>query len=49
MTQAEKDAYFMRLAIREARKAGRNGDVPIGCVIVYDGSRPDSMARKQLP
>lgn len=44
MTQAEKDAYFMRFAIREARKAGRNGDVPIGCVIVYDGSRPDSMA-----
>lgn len=35
---------YMRLAVREAEKAGRNGDVPIGCVIVYDGTAPDSRA-----
>ena len=28
--------YFMRLALREARRAITNGDVPIGCVIVLD-------------
>ncbi len=36
--------YFMGLAIKEAKKAMRNGDVPIGCVIVYDGSLPGSKA-----
>ena len=29
------DEKYMRQAIRLARKAGDNGDVPIGCVIVY--------------
>jgi len=29
--------YFMRLALREARRAAKHGDVPIGCVIVLNG------------
>ncbi len=29
--------YFMRLALREARRAAEHGDVPVGCVIVLDG------------
>jgi tRNA(adenine34) deaminase len=29
--------YFMRLALREARRAMSHEDVPIGCVIVLDG------------
>jgi tRNA(adenine34) deaminase len=29
--------YFMRLALREARRAAGHGDVPVGCVIVLDG------------
>lgn len=29
--------YFMRLALREAKRAAEHGDVPIGCVIVLDG------------
>ena len=33
--QREKDEGFMREALRQARKAGAAGDVPIGCVIVY--------------
>lgn len=32
MTEDEK---YMRQAIRLAKKAAENGDVPIGCVIVY--------------
>ena len=34
MTQEEK---FMKAAIREAKKAYALGEVPIGCVIVYEG------------
>ena len=29
--------YFMRLALREAERSARHGDVPVGCVIVLDG------------
>lgn len=29
--------YFMRLALREAKRAAEHGDVPIGSVIVLDG------------
>ncbi len=29
--------YFMKEAIKQAKKAGAIGDVPIGCVIVKDG------------
>jgi tRNA(adenine34) deaminase len=32
-----RDDYFMRLALREAERAPRHGDVPIGAVIVLDG------------
>ena len=32
-----RDEYFMRLALREAERAARHDDVPIGCVIAYDG------------
>ena len=34
MTEDEK---YMKLAIREAKKAIKLQEVPIGCVIVYDG------------
>jgi len=30
----ERDERFLREALREARRAGRAGEVPIGCVIV---------------
>jgi len=29
--------YYMRLALREAERAARHGDVPVGCAIVLDG------------
>jgi tRNA(adenine34) deaminase len=32
------DAYFMSLALEEARAAGAAGDVPVGCVIVDRGN-----------
>lgn len=32
-----EDEKYMRQAIRLARKAADNGDVPIGCIIVYEG------------
>jgi tRNA(adenine34) deaminase len=31
------DAYFMRLALREAERAREHGDVPIGAVVVHEG------------
>lgn len=34
LTESEK---YMKAAIREARKAHALGEVPIGCVIVYEG------------
>ncbi len=34
--QDEKDVYFMNLALREARKALKHGEVPVGAVIVRD-------------
>ena len=34
--QQKKDALFMKEAIRQAKKAGDLGEVPIGCVIVKD-------------
>ena len=40
--QAPSDEYYMKLAVREAKKAYRLGETPIGCVIVrtrlYDGT-----------
>ena len=32
------DAYFMRLALKEAKKAYEKDDVPIGAVVVKDGA-----------
>lgn len=32
----DKDEKYMREALRLAKKAYQNGDVPIGCVIVYE-------------
>lgn len=37
MTLSEDEKY-MREALKEARKAYRLGEVPIGCVIVYEGA-----------
>jgi len=31
---AKFDEHFMRMALREAEKAGADGEVPLGCVIV---------------
>lgn len=32
-----EDEIFMKEAVRQAKKAWKIGEVPIGCVIVYDG------------
>jgi tRNA(adenine34) deaminase len=32
-----RDEYYMRLALREAERAGEHGDVPIGAVLVREG------------
>jgi len=32
-----RDAYFMRLALREAERALEHDDVPVGCVIAHEG------------
>lgn len=37
MTEEKDDNYWMGLAIREAKKAGARGEVPIGAVVVRDG------------
>lgn len=33
----EEDIHFMRLALKEASRAGRAGEVPVGAVLVRDG------------
>lgn len=37
MRKYTEDEKFMKEAIRQAKKAGAIGDVPIGCVIVHEG------------
>ena len=37
MRKYTEDVNFMKEAIRQAKKAGTIGDVPIGCVIVHEG------------
>ena len=37
MCKYTEDERYMKEAIRQARKAEAIGDVPIGCVIVYEG------------
>jgi tRNA(adenine34) deaminase len=32
-----RDEYFMRLAIREAERAGEHDDVPVGALVVFGG------------
>jgi tRNA(adenine34) deaminase len=32
-----RDEYFMRLALREAERAARHEDVPIGAVVAHEG------------
>lgn len=32
----DRDSYFMRLALDEARKAARCGEVPVGAILVCD-------------
>lgn len=36
----EFDAYFMRMALDEARRAAEEGEVPTGCVVVEDPADP---------
>lgn len=36
-TQQQTDERFMRMALEEAREAGRRGEVPVGAVIVSSG------------
>ena len=33
----KNDIKYMKEAIRQAEKAAKLGEVPIGCVIVYEG------------
>ncbi|MDO5411192.1 MAG: tRNA adenosine(34) deaminase TadA [Lachnospiraceae bacterium] len=35
--QRQLDEKYMKEAMKQARKAAKLGEVPIGCVIVYDG------------
>ena len=37
MEQEKNDVFFMKEALKQAKKAGKIGEVPIGCVIVQDG------------
>lgn len=37
MKKNDTDEKYMKQALKLAEKAYENGDVPIGCVIVYDG------------
>jgi tRNA(adenine34) deaminase len=32
-----RDEYFMKLALREALRSTEHDDVPVGCVIAYEG------------
>jgi tRNA(adenine34) deaminase len=34
---ADEHEHFMRAALREAEKAAEAGEVPVGCVITYEG------------
>ena len=37
MDQEKDDIFFMKEALKQARKAGKIGEVPIGCIIVQNG------------
>jgi tRNA(adenine34) deaminase len=36
-SRTDEDAYWMDLALAEARKAGAAGEVPVGAVVVHNG------------
>ena len=42
-----EQVHFMRTALKQAKKAAAIGEVPIGCVIVYDG--PEKGKETQYP
>ena len=37
-TFSSEDIHYMKLAIKQAKKAALLDEVPIGCIIVYDGN-----------
>ena len=37
MEQEKNDVFFLKEALKQAKKASKIGEVPIGCVIVQDG------------
>ncbi len=48
-----RDEYFMRLALREAERSLDHDDVPVGCVIAYEGevigAAPNEREARQDP
>jgi len=48
MTPPIDDAYFMGLALEEARRAGAAGEVPVGAVAVNDGRVIASAANRTI-
>ena len=39
MQRSQQDAVYMKMSLSEAAKALQNGEVPIGCVIVWEDGR----------
>ena len=37
MNIIKDDKYFMKKALRRAKDAAKDGEVPVGAVVVYDG------------
>ena len=49
--QLDSESYLMGQAIKEAKKALKKGEVPVGCVIVKDGkiiSRAHNLTVKKM-
>ena len=44
----EEDEKYMTLAIEEARKAERQGEIPVGCVIVAESRESRVESRKMI-
>ena len=45
---AEKDIKFMKLAIKEAKKAGQKAEVPVGAVLVAESGEILSLSHNQV-
>ena len=45
MTTLEFHEHFMRLALAEAERAAREGEVPAGCIIIQRPATPDALPR----